>query len=111
LEQGSYGSHKVIGKDIHVKECGHSRILLGGNVEFLGEAWKNQRLGLALSEKTYIQNLILKFEGLFGKEFKPIKIPMSEGYHTEIDDSSPYTGYDSAKYRSINNWLLVAVSG
>jgi hypothetical protein len=28
---------------------------LGGNVEFLGEAWKNQGLGLALSEKTYIQ--------------------------------------------------------
>jgi hypothetical protein len=28
---------------------------LGGNVEFLGEAWKNQGLGLALSAKTDIQ--------------------------------------------------------
>jgi hypothetical protein len=28
---------------------------LGGNAEFLGEAWKNQGLGLALSAKTYIQ--------------------------------------------------------
>jgi hypothetical protein len=27
---------------------------LGGNVEFLGEEWKNQGLGLALSENTYI---------------------------------------------------------
>jgi hypothetical protein len=27
LEQGSYGSHKSIGKDIHAKECRHSRIL------------------------------------------------------------------------------------
>jgi hypothetical protein len=36
-------------------------------------------LGLALSEKTYIQNVIPKFEGLFGKEFKAIKTPMSEG--------------------------------
>jgi hypothetical protein len=27
MEQGSYGSHKVIEKDIHVKECRHSRIL------------------------------------------------------------------------------------
>jgi hypothetical protein len=26
---------------------------LGENVEFLGEAWKNQGLGLALSAKTY----------------------------------------------------------
>jgi hypothetical protein len=25
---------------------------LGGNVEFLGEAWKNQGLGLAISAKT-----------------------------------------------------------
>jgi hypothetical protein len=47
-----------------------------GNVEFLGEAWKNQGLGLGLSAKTYIQNVIPKFEGLFGKEFKPIKSPI-----------------------------------
>jgi hypothetical protein len=37
---------------------------LGGNVEFLGEAWKNQTLRLALLTKTYIQNVIQKFEGL-----------------------------------------------
>jgi hypothetical protein len=61
---------------------------LGGNVEFLGEAWNDQGLGLAISAKTYIQNVIPKFEGLFGKEFKPIKTPMSAGYHPEVDDSS-----------------------
>jgi hypothetical protein len=48
-------------------------------VEFLGETWKNQGLGLALSKKTYIQNVIRKLQDLFGKEFKPIKTPMSEG--------------------------------
>jgi hypothetical protein len=42
---------------------------------------KNQGLGLAISENTYIQNIIPKFEGLFGKEFKPIKTPMSDVYH------------------------------
>jgi hypothetical protein len=42
---------------------------------------ENQGLGLALSAKTYIQIVIPKFEGLFVKEFKAIKIPMSEGYH------------------------------
>jgi hypothetical protein len=101
LEQGSCGSQKVIEKDIHAKECRHSRILFRWNVEFLGEAWKNQALGLALSAKSYIQNVILKFEGLFGKEFKPIKTPMSEGYHPEVDDSPLCTEDDSAKYRSI----------
>jgi hypothetical protein len=74
---------------------------LGGNVEFLGEAWKNQGLGLALSAKTYIQNVIPKFEGLFGKEFKAIKTPMSEGYNPEVDDTPECTKDDSAKYRSI----------
>jgi hypothetical protein len=80
-----------------------------GNVEFLGEAWKNQGLGLSLLAMIYIQNFIPKFEGLFGKEFKPIKTPMSEGYHPEVDDSPLCTDDDSAKYRSIIcfcNWII-----
>jgi hypothetical protein len=48
-------------------------------VEFLGEAWKNQGLGLDLSAKTYIQYVIPKFEGLFGKELNPTRTPMSDG--------------------------------
>jgi hypothetical protein len=84
-----------------LKSVGIPEYYSGRNVEFLGEAWKNQELGLTLSEKTYIQNVIPKFEGLFGKEFNPIKTPMSEGYHHEVDDSPLCTEYDSAKYRSI----------
>jgi hypothetical protein len=79
-------------------------------MEFLGEAWKNKGLGLALSANTYIQNVIPKFEGLFGKEFKPIMIPMSEGYHPEVDDSLLCLEDDSAKYRSIIGcciWIIV----
>jgi hypothetical protein len=79
-------------------------------VELLGEAWKNQRLGLALSTKTYIQNTVPKFEGLFGKEFKAIKTPMSEGYHPEKDDSPLCTEDDSDKCRSIIGcciWIIV----
>jgi hypothetical protein len=34
-------------------------------MEFLGKAWKNQGLGLVISAKTYIQNIIPKFESLF----------------------------------------------
>jgi hypothetical protein len=52
---------------------------LGGNEEFLGEASKNQGLGLAMYAKTYVLNVIPKFEGLFSKDFKPIKTPMREG--------------------------------
>jgi hypothetical protein len=84
-----------------LKSVGIPEYYLGGNIEFLGEAWKNQELGLALSSKTYIQNVIPRFEGLFGKEFKAIKTPMSEGYYPEVDDSPLCTEDDSAKYRSI----------
>ena len=37
----------------------------------------------------------------FSKEVKPIKTPMSEGYHHEIYDSHLGIENDSAKYRSI----------
>jgi hypothetical protein len=41
-----------------LKSVSISEYYLGGNIEFPGEAWNNQRLGLALSAKTYIQNVI-----------------------------------------------------
>jgi hypothetical protein len=101
---------KALEKTYMLKIVGIPEYYLGGNVEFLGEAWKNQRLGLALSAKTYIQNIIPKFEGLFGKEFKPIKKPMTEGCHPEVDDSPLFTKDGSAKYRSIIGcciWIIV----
>jgi hypothetical protein len=87
----------------------------------LGDAWKNQGLGLAISAKTYIQNVIPKFEGLFSKELKPVKTPMNEGYHPVktpmnegyhpgVDDTPPCTDEGSAKYRSIIGcctWIIV----
>jgi hypothetical protein len=97
-------------KTYMLKCVGIPEYYVGGNVKFLREAWKNLGLGLALSEMTYIQNVIPKFEDLFGKEFKPIKTPMSEGYHPKVDDSLLFTRDDSAKYRSIIdccNWIIV----
>jgi hypothetical protein len=58
-----------------LKSVGIPEYYLGGNVEFLGEAWKNQGLGLALSAKTYIQNVIPKFEGLLAKSLMPSRHP------------------------------------
>jgi hypothetical protein len=101
---------KSLEKTYMLKSVGIPEYYLGGNVEFLGETWKNQRLGVGLSVKTYIQNIILKLVGHFGKEFKPIKTSMSEGYHPEVDDSSLCTKDYSAKYRSIIGcciWMIV----
>jgi hypothetical protein len=69
--QGSNGSYKVIGRDLYVKECRHSRIFLGGNVEFLEKAWKNQGLRLALSANIYFQNIIPKFEDFLARSLSP----------------------------------------
>jgi hypothetical protein len=101
---------KSLEKIYLLKNVGIPEYYLGGNVEFLGDAWKNQRLGLAISARTYIQNVIPKFENIFGKELKPIKTPMSEGYHPEIDDTPLCTEEDSARYRSIIGcciWIIV----
>jgi hypothetical protein len=94
---------KALEKTYMLKSVGIPEYYPGANIEFLRESWKNQGLGLwlTLSANTYIQNVIPKFEGLFGKEFKPIKTTMSKGYHPEVDDSPLYTEDNSAKYRSI----------
>jgi hypothetical protein len=49
---------------------------LGGNVEFLGEAWKNQGLGLALSAKTWIQRIAPKFEGFLARNLSSSRHPL-----------------------------------
>jgi hypothetical protein len=43
---------KSLEKTYMLKSVGIPEYYLGGNVEFLGEAWKNQGLQLALSAKT-----------------------------------------------------------
>jgi hypothetical protein len=54
---------------------------------------------------------VLKFEGLFGKDFKLIKTPMSEGYHPGIDGSPLCIEDDSTKYRSIIGcWIWIFFS-
>jgi hypothetical protein len=86
------------------------KLLDGFSTEFLGEKWNNQGLALSLSAKTYIENAILKFEGLTVQKFKAIKTAMSEGYHPDVDDSPLCIKHDSAKYRSIIGccvWIII----
>jgi hypothetical protein len=46
-----------------------------GNIGFLGEEWKNQGLGLALSEKTYIHNSFLNLKVFLAKSLIPSRYP------------------------------------
>ena len=97
-------------KKVYVlKGVGIPEYYLGGNVEILDEHWASDGVGLALSAKTYIENVVPKFETLFGHEFSKQNTPMLENFHPEIDDS-PLCSYDeSAKFRSVIgslNWII-----
>ena len=97
-------------KKVYVlKGVGIPEYYLGGNVEILDEHWASDAVGLALSAKTYIENVVPKFETLFGHEFSKQNTPMLENFHPEIDDS-PLCSYDeSAKFRSVIgslNWII-----
>ena len=70
-------------------------------MEFLDESWTKEDIGLNFSARTYIENLIPKYEELLGNLFKPLKTSMSPDYHPEIDDSPLLSEDDIAKYRSI----------
>jgi hypothetical protein len=55
---------KSLEKTFMVKSVCIPEYYLGGNVEFLGEAWKNQGLGFALSAKTSYQILRSFWQGI-----------------------------------------------
>ena len=92
-----------------LKGVGIPEYYLGGNVEYLDEHWSKEGINIAFSARTYINNIIPKFEKLVGREFKSVKTPMAENCHPELDDSPLLTSNDAALYRSITgslNWIV-----
>jgi hypothetical protein len=71
----------------------------------------NPGSALDFSTRTYFKNIISKFKspGLFVKEFKPVKTPMSEGYIVEIDDSTLCNEEVSEKCRSIIRCCMLII--
>jgi hypothetical protein len=62
-------------KTYMLKSLGIPEYYSGGNVEFLGESWKNQGLGLALSAKTYIKTSFLILKVFLAKSLNPSRHP------------------------------------
>ncbi len=104
-------------KDIEeLKECyilkgvGEPEYYLGGDVMTLNEQWQKEGICLAFSAKTYVKNIVPKFEKLLNMDFKlSTKTPMSSELHPELDDSPFLSADDAAKYRSVIgslNWLI-----
>jgi hypothetical protein len=90
---------KSLEKIYLMKNVGISEYYLVGYVEILGEAWMNPGPALDLSASL----------GHFVKEFKPVKTPMSEGYHVEIDDSPLCNEEVLEKCRSITRCCMLII--
>ena len=97
-------------KSYVMKGVGEPRYYLGGDVNQLDEAWGKEGISTSLSADTYIKNVLPKLSKMCNMEqFAKSKVPMSEDYHSELDDT-PFLGpEDHAKYRSFigsANWLI-----
>ena len=64
---------------------------------------------MGLSAGNYIENVITKFEELFGGEIRKHKTPMEEKYHPELNDLPLCDKERSSIFRSISgslNWII-----
>jgi hypothetical protein len=97
-------------KEVYVmKGVGAPEYYLGGDLEHLDTHWTRENVGLALSSKTYIKNVVPKLELMCGHELRTYKTPMAEDLHPELDDSPFLDNDDAARFRSIigsANWLI-----
>ena len=92
-----------------LKGVGVPEYYLGGNVEQLDEHWNKQGITLGFSSRTYVSNIIPKFEALYNQELKRYKTPMSEEYHPETDETPELNPDEASKYRSVIgslNWII-----
>ena len=72
-------------KSYILKGVGVPEYYLGGDVEILDQHWKEDGVGIALSAKTYIKNVIPKFETLFDEIKDPILIIQWKDIYDHIE--------------------------
>ena len=92
-----------------MKGVGIPEYYLGGNVEQLDEHWTKEDIFVGLSARTYIKNVIPKFEETLEREIKRNKTPMDEKLHPELDDTPLCNDRGASLYRSIIgslNWII-----
>jgi hypothetical protein len=100
-------------KDYVLKGVGIPEYYLGGNVETLDETWGD--ITTALSARTYIKNVVEKFEQMFSQSsdkpftFRQFSTPMADAYHPETDDSPLLDPKSSSQFRALvgsANWII-----
>ena len=95
-------------KDYILKGIGRPEHYLGGDVVELDGAWQQEGVKTALSARTYIKNVVGKFETLFDGEFRKHKTPMCDKCRPELDDSPLLDARQTSIYRGLvgsANWV------
>ena len=96
-------------KDYMLKGVGEPEYYLGGNVDPLDNTWRDDNVSLALLARTYVKNVVERFETIFGSELKLQKTPMSDAYHPETDDTPLLDARGAALYHGLvgsANWAV-----
>ena len=94
----------------HMKGVGKPQYYLGGDVLELGEEWEKENVSTAFSAETYIRNALPRLAKACGLEqFHNRKVPISEMYHPELDESPLLDEKKITLYKSLigsANWIV-----
>jgi hypothetical protein len=104
-------------KDYVLKGIGQPRYYLGGDVLELDGSWHKQEIYTALAAKTYIEQVVEKYEKNIGTllfegqpwNFKEYKSPMEVSYHPESEQTEPLDSIQASLYRGMigsANWMI-----
>jgi len=96
-------------RDYVLKGVGIPEYYLGGDLVELDNSWKSTGIKTALSAKTYIRNVVEKYEKLFNETFKSQKSPMNHLYHPELDETPFLDQKGVSIFRGLvgsANWMI-----
>jgi len=96
-------------RDYVRKGVGIPEYYLGGDLVELDNSWKSTGIKTALSAKTYIKNVVEKYEKLFNETFKSQKSPMNHLYHPELDETPFLDQKGVSIFRGLvgsANWMI-----
>ena len=94
-------------KTCMLKGVEEPKYYLGGDVQTLNEHWQKQGTTLGLLAKTYIKNIMKKFQTMLKTNFKSEDTPMAEGDHPELDESDFCTPLQHAQFRALDRKSVV----
>ena len=88
-------------RDYILKGIGKPEYYLGKDIVDLAEDWHAQGIYNALSAKTYVKNVVQKYEKLFDTTLREYKTPMEANYHPELDESPFLSNKQASIFRGL----------